>query len=66
MTALFSDLLKATNAQTKEQTLAVACFAMQHLIENGVPVQKAMAAILGAGQHDRMVSELYDIFRAEV
>ena len=40
-------------------------FAINQLVELGMPIEKAFDAILGAGEYDKLCSQVYNICEAE-
>jgi hypothetical protein len=65
MTALTASLFAAANPQTQDEKFAVISFAIRTLTAQGISAHAAFDAVLGAGQWDGLVADLYASLRGE-
>jgi len=59
MTALTASLFAVAKPKTQTDTFAVLAFALRRLTAQGMPAHVAFDAVLGEGQWDMMVDDLY-------
>lgn len=65
MTNLYRSLAAVAQPQTQADRFAIISFGVRTLMTQGMPARAAFDAMLGDGQWDAMVSDLYDTLTAQ-